>query len=131
MYKNHLYFDENPNGKLFNERFNDVRIDDENKLVLGNSYEIFLNEKYLGKARIVALKDFMFQNLSDVLSYLTGGTPLKIFVAKLKNAHQNETFEWNTKLYHLIMEWQERDLDNQAEAIHQWWNQVFTQKQTA
>ena len=124
MFKNHIYFDENPNGKLFNECFNDLRLDGD-KLKLGAEYEVFLQEQYMGRAVIVGLKQFTYQHLTDVMTLLTTGDSLPMYVAKLKQQHPEQELEWNTPLYHIILKWVMRDHDNQAAFLHKYWTAVY------
>ena len=118
-----LHYSDNPNGKLFNDRFNDLRVDNIEALELGEEYAIFLNNKYLGSAILIAKREIKMLHIGDILSYMHDGSPVSILSKKLKL--HNPDIAMDTPLAHIVLEWDKRYIENQSLAIHNWWTKTF------
>lgn len=70
-------------GKIFNDQFGTVRLHQPERFVPGASLQVLLNSQVLGVAQIVAVREFQFKQIRDVLSYLDTGKPASYLASEL------------------------------------------------
>lgn len=118
-------FSSNPHGKLFPAFFQDVRLRDEEKYLLGNVHEIILNRKLLGVAKVVAVRSFRFSNLNDTFSFMNCGKHAAYQAAMLEKFYVHETkMEADTPLVQVVWHWEEREMELFEFLLKEWWQKI-------
>lgn len=123
-----ISFTTNPNGKLFNDHFGDIRLADADKYYNGNTLEIRLKNQMLGIAQIMASREFRFNQISDVLSYLNIGKPAAYQADLLKRYYQQEaSFTSDARFVHIILKYTYQNLNAHAAFLQDWWQTKLQQ----
>jgi hypothetical protein len=120
---NQILFTENNNGRLLNDFFSDVRLKrDVEEMIPGAEYDVYLTDTYLGKVTVAARRDFKFLHLSDALSYLQSGQPIKIYAGQL---HELYHPEMDTEFAHVVLGWTKRHKENQLTTLHRYYQRAL------
>jgi hypothetical protein len=119
-------FTSNPNGKLFMDHFNDVRLYDEQRHVVGVEEEVWLRNHYMGIISIQVVLPFKFQQIRDVLGFTIYGKPAHYLAAMLKKFYPKETTDENINdavFVHMVKHWKKRNMPVQDKLIADWWKE--------
>lgn len=123
-----ISFTNNPNGKLFNDNFSDIRLADGEKYYPGNNLEVRLKNQLLGIVQVMATRDFKYNQISDVLSYLNIGKPAAYQADLLKRYYMNvETLTNDTRLTHIVFKYIYQNIDLHAALLKDWWKNKLQQ----
>jgi hypothetical protein len=121
---NQIHFSHNWNGRLFLDHFSDVRIPDDDRFVVGNQLEVVLNRKVIGVVKIVAVREFRFKQITDVLSYLICGRNAAYLAEIIRRFYaQDHKLHAETVLVHLVFHYTSRDIPNQSTLLQEWWRE--------
>ena len=102
---NTLKFTSNWNNKLACPAFGTVRLDNEEKYGLGRRFQVWLNGRELGRARVVSYKRFHFDTLNDALAYLDTGHDAAYLRAVLGKMYPLTA--WDRQLLcHVVLVWE-------------------------
>lgn len=116
-------FQQNYNGKLFCQCFNDVVLNTQQYQV-GQTYTLTLKGLELGKVQVVALHVFPFQKISDPISFLTTGKPA-VYLAQLLRRGAYTATATIPELLHIVFQYQERNITNHQQLLQAWWKEVL------
>lgn len=113
-------FTSNPNGKLFNDCFGDIRLFNYSFQV-GTECEICFRGQFLGYAKIEVARSFTFSRLNDAVSFLNCGRCAP-YQASLLNRYYNggKMLDPDTHLQHLVFSWIQRT-EEQDILMKDWW----------
>ena len=126
---NQLNFSSNPHGKLFLEFFQDCRLQDEEKYLIGNVFEIVLRGKLLGVAKIVALRPFVYGKIADTFSFMNCSKHAAYQAAVLNKFYQHEcVLQPDTRLVQIVFQYTERNIEVQQGLLQEWWKKVLDQQ---
>lgn len=82
-----ITYSKNWNNKLSCEAFATVRLYEPNQFELGEIYEIICDDKLMGVAEIVALRELKLIELTDELAYLDAGCSADEMIAILRDIY--------------------------------------------
>lgn len=119
-------FSQNPNGKMFMDHFNDVRLFDAEKHVVGIEQEIWLRNHFMGITTIQAVVTFKFKNIRDLLAFTICGKPAHYLAALLKRFYPDQTKDdvlEETEFAHIVHHWKKRNMPVQDKLITDWWKE--------
>jgi len=121
-------FTSNPNGKLFNDIFGDIRLRS-NSFQAGTECEISYHGQFMGYAKIEVVRSFPFSKLNDAASYLNCGKPTP-YQASLLTRYYNggKMISAETIFQIIIFRWIERKMEAQNILIQEWWDSKQTNK---
>lgn len=114
-------FSSNPNGKLFMDHFNDVRLYDEAVHYAGAEQEIWLRNHFMGITTIKAVVTFEEKQIRDLLAFTIYGKPAHYLAAMLKKFYPQATAA--DKYVHLVHHWKKRNMPVQDKLIADWWRE--------
>lgn len=116
-----LDFTSNPNGKLFNDCFGDIRLRS-NSFLVGTECEITYRNQFIGHAKIEVARSFSFSKITDAVAYLNCGRPAG-YQRTLLNRYYNagKMLHDETILQHLVFRWITRH-QNQSILLKEWWD---------
>jgi len=115
-------FTSNPNGKLLNDFFGDIRLKSQ-AFFSETECEIFFKGNSLGFASIETIRNFPIARLSEAASLLNCGKPVAYQVALLNRFYNGgKPLAADTMLSHLIFTWTKRNIAAQAELIKEFWD---------
>jgi len=86
---NKILFSYNWNNKLDNKAFTTLRLHNPKKYIVGNVYDIELNEQPKGKAILDDKRTFSIDKLIDFVCYLDTGYSTKEAINILKRMYKN------------------------------------------
>jgi hypothetical protein len=116
-----IEFETNANGKLFMDTFGTIQFPDE-KYYDGNHLQVTLNGMSLGILKVVAVRPFQYNQIRDVLSYLECGKPAHYLAELIRRGNDpNKSLPAATQLYHVVLQYVKRDIDNQRPLLQEWW----------
>lgn len=111
-------FRNNFNGKLFNDVFGELMIDD---IRIGDEVSITYQNQELGIAEIVEIKTFPFSGLKNRVSFLNCGEYMPTQAAILNRYYnQGKTLPQNQEIKHVIFKYTKRNLPNLETKISEW-----------
>lgn len=113
-------FSSNPNGKLFMDHFNDVRLYNPDKHFIGAEHEIWMRNYMLGIGEVAAIITFKFQNIRDLLAFTIYGKPANYMAAMLKKFYPDT--EMDTVFAHMVFHYKKRNLNMQQPLMKDWWH---------
>lgn len=117
-----IKFTSNPNGKLFLDRFSDVRLYDASKHFVGNDFDVHLKNQSLGYIKVEALRVFSFNKITDLVSYLVAGKPAPYLAKMLRQYYHHEGAMTNdTQLVHLCFVYTQRNIELHEKLMKEWW----------
>ena len=113
-------FTNNPNGKLINDTFGDIRLKGE--FNVGDECLITLKGVEMGYATIEEIRIFSFSRLTNAASLINCGKPAH-YQAALLNRYYNrgEILPPDCLLAHIIFHYMVRNIDNQSAMLKEWW----------
>lgn len=120
-----VLFTTNFNGKLFSDTFSTVRDYDPEKFSLHAIHEIDYKNKQMGIAEIVAVREFKYKEIRDVLSFIECGRPPHYLASILHRyyAPHNQRMMPDKSLLHVVYQYRQRNLEMQSALIREWWNE--------
>lgn len=118
-----LEFTRNDNSKLFLEYFSRIFFLDEEKFKQGEQFEIMFKGQCMGVAEVVAVRNFQFKHLSDVLAFIDMGKPVQYLAAAIKQ--QEPQTQPDTELMHVVFRYIARNLELQGTLLMNWWTEVY------
>lgn len=123
-------FTSNPNGKLFNHRFSDIRLSDQEKYAVGNILAVQLSSKELGYVKVISFREFEFRQINDTVAYLNCGQPAA-YQAELLTRYYFTTckLQPRTKMIQIVFEYTQRDLQQHKYLMQEWWNDLVENSQ--
>lgn len=113
-------FSENFNGKLFCDRFCDVRINNQ-FYYEGQFCNIFCKSINMGVAKIISVRPFRYSKITDSLSYQVVGKPAP-YLAHIMKCMNGNKVEEDLMLTQIIFEYTNRDYEIQSELLNDWWH---------
>lgn len=116
-----LTFSQNWNGKLFNDCFGDIRLHDPQLYIVGHQVEVIEKSMYHGIAEIVAVRNFKYRQIRDVLAFLNVGKPAH-YQAELIKRFSGFNLNEETLLDHIVLRYVERQKETQSNLMQLWWN---------
>jgi hypothetical protein len=117
-----ITFTTNPNGKLFNDNFSDIRLADGEKYFPGNSLEVKLKNHALGIVQIMACREFKYNQITDVLAYLNIGKPAAYQADLLRRYYANvETLTNDSRLVHIVFKYTWQNISAHQTLLQDWW----------
>ncbi len=120
-----IKFTSNPNGKLFLPFFMDVRLFDEEKYMAGNVLEVALNNKVLGLAKVMAVKNFRYAHLNDTFSFMNCGKHAAYQAELLRRYYVHELdMKPDTQLMQIVFKYQERNIELFEFLLKEWWQKI-------
>lgn len=119
-----MKFTSNPNGKLFPNVFQDVRMPNE-KYTVGNVLQILYRSQTLGYAKVVAERTFPYNRLVDTFSFMNCGKHAAYQASIISNMYaSNYNLKPDTRLVHVVMQWTERNTELFESMLTEWWQGV-------
>lgn len=88
-----IKFSYNWNNKINCKCFTTLRIQNNQKYVIGNKYKIYLKEAYIKTVIIVDIKYFYIKNINDYIGYLDTGYSGIETIAILKKMYPKVDFK--------------------------------------
>lgn len=120
-----INYSDNNNGKLFLPFWQDARLHDEEKYVVGETFEVLLKRKRLGYAKIVAVKTFKFSNITPTFSFMNCGRHPAYLAAMLKNFYVHEgPVDSDTRFDQVVFHWTEREMELFEDLLKEWWQKI-------
>lgn len=121
-----LDFTTNPNGKLFNDIFGDIRLYS-HAFAEGTECEVYYKEQRLGTAVIETMRTFPFSRISDVVAYLNCGHPAP-YQAALLNRYYNggKMLAADAVLSHMVLRYTSRNMETQNILMKHYWEELQT-----
>lgn len=120
-----INYSDNNNGKLFLPYWQDARLHDEEKFVVGETFEVLLNGKRLGYAKVVAVKTFRFCNLTPTFSYMVCGFHPAYLAAMLKKYYLHDgPITPDTRFDQVVFHWAEREIEIFEVLLKDWWQKI-------
>ena len=118
-----INFTHNYNGKLFQECFGSVQLQDLERFKIGNQFTCMYNGRNMGDIIVVAVKPFLFKYITDVLSYIECGQPAHYLAELMRQeaSGQKEKIDPMTILQHVIFSYTERNTDMHTFLLKEWW----------
>ncbi len=117
-----LDFTTNPNGKLFQDVFIDIRMASQ-AYTEGAPVKIVYKGIELGEARIEEVTAFNCGTLSNVTSFLNCGRSAA-YQRTLISRYYNKGYPADYLLLNiLVLRWDRRDMQAQSALIQQWWDE--------
>jgi hypothetical protein len=114
-------FSSNPNGKLLNDHFGEIRLKSAS-LCSETECEILFKHQSIGFANITSIRNFPINRLSDAAAYLNCGKSAAYQVALLNRYYNGgKPMPPDTMLSHLILSWTKRDIPAQEELFKDFW----------
>lgn len=84
-----IKFSTNWNNKLDCKCFTTIRLNNDKKYRVGEIYDIYLNEKYLGKAELIEKRKIHLQKINNFIAYLDTGYSAAKCKDMLKRMYKN------------------------------------------
>lgn len=120
-------FSSNPNGKLFQDYFGDIRLPDE-KFTVGNTMDVYFKSNNIGRVQIVATKDFKICNLTDSLSLINIGKHARYQVDLLNRYYATAKLNGESIMRYVVFKWVVRDLQYHQSLLQEWWQSKVDQQ---
>lgn len=99
-----LNFGYNWNGKLNCNCFTTIRLHNEKRFYPGARFEITLENRPKGSAKVLQIKPFLFDKLNEFTARIDTGYPLEDCKKMLKQMYKNEPLlNWQTQLFDLVL----------------------------
>lgn len=123
-----INFTSNPNGKLFTDRFAEIRLGGM-PYIQDAEFEANYRGQLLGTVKIESIKRFKFIELSNTDCLLAFGK-MASDQAAILNRHYNagEMLPHDLVFYFIIFQYTERCLETQSILIKEWWASKQTNK---
>ena len=99
---NVIKFSYNWNNKICCKCFTTLRIEDNQKYIIGNKYKITLKEKYIKSVEIIDIRCFKINNIGDYIGYLDTGYSGVETIAIIKKMYPKVDFSI-ISLYFILM----------------------------
>lgn len=116
-----INFSDNANGKLFPDRFGDIRMLDD-KFSAGNHLDVYLRGKELGTVKVLGAKVFSWKRLTDILSYINCGHGAAYQSRLLHNFYGKQyKISPDTQFMYVVFEWVHRNIPAQDALMEDWW----------
>lgn len=116
-----INFTSNPNGKLFNDIFGEIRLRD-SKHLLFNEFQLEYRGQVLGTALVEFVSRISVGHLSDSICLLTTGKTALQEMTELNRRHNfGKELPPHTLLHLLIFRYTERNIENQNILMKDWW----------
>jgi hypothetical protein len=104
---NIIRFSYNWNNKLAGKAFSTIRLTNQDKYKIGETYEVFLTqnkeEKFLCLAEIAEIKHFRLANLNAFMSYLDTGYPPNECTRMITTMYKNKVKDWSKQWLSFIL----------------------------
>lgn len=110
-----LNFTENLNNKLNCNHFTIMRRHNPIKYCVGAIFRVHLNGKYKGRAKIIGVRSFELDKITDFVSYLDMGCRAEVCRAKIKQAYKKYPYiKWETELLDFcLLEYDKKECEPQ------------------
>lgn len=120
-----IEFSENWNGKLLLDVFTTIRLENPDKYIQGNVYEVMLRGDLLGRAKLSMIHYFFYKNLNERTARIDTGKSLH-YLQTLLNRFYGPMIP-DRKLCLLFFEWTERRCQGQTTLIQKHWERCKKQ----
>lgn len=117
-------FTTNANGKLFNDRFSDIRFFESAKYKENIILQALYNSREFGYVKVISMRLFSFSQINDPISFLNCGKYAAQQADLLRREYAKEfdsEIMPGTKLVQVIFEYVQRDLEQQQYCLQDWW----------
>lgn len=103
-----LTFSANWNNKLLCRSFTTIRLIRDVPFKKGQIVDIYRDQYFKGKAKIIDLKCIEFSKINDWMAWIDAGVSLKDFVILFKSFYKNQPqIDWETqKVYYMLLAWE-------------------------
>ncbi len=100
-----IYFSQNWNGKLDCNFFTTLRLQNDNKYIVGESYEIVVKKVPFCVAKIVEVRYILLDDINDWVARLDTGYNADNCKVLLRTMYKHKNIDWRTqKLAYLMLE---------------------------
>lgn len=93
MHTDKIKFSYNWNNKLQNKAFTTLRLHNPNKYIVGNVYEIEINDNTKGLATLQDVRVLRIDQLNDFICYLDTGYNREQTITMLQRMHKNTNIQ--------------------------------------
>lgn len=115
----------NYGGRLFQDTFSQVFLEDDELFVPGKLHQISLASNELGTAEVMAVRKFNYRDIRDSISYLITGQPSYYLAGQLcKEYNSGKVLPNDTILVHVVYQWRHRNHEIQQYFLQEWWKEV-------
>jgi hypothetical protein len=116
----------NWNGNWFLNNFGIVCLHNPEKYKLGNRLEVMLKNQNIGIIEVVAVKQFHYKNITDVLGYINAGKPAFYLADCLKRKYSGKVnIKSDTLLNHVVCQYKYRNIELQTALLKEWWTDTI------
>jgi hypothetical protein len=98
-----IKFTYNWNGKLHCRDFTTIRLYNPNKYIIGQRYNIMLNDRELGDGVIAGISNFYLANLNEFMARIDTGYDRFKAAEMIKKMYSNKNIDWDKQLLSLIL----------------------------
>lgn len=95
MYR--LNFSTNWNNKLYCKCFTTVRLYNSKRYYKGAEFEVFIQNKSLGKARVKGVRMIYLDELDNYITMLDTGYPVDLAKGIFERMYKNKVTDWRTQ----------------------------------
>lgn len=112
-------FNNNHNGKLFNDVFGEIML--RNEINIGDEFSIVLKGLEMGTARVEEIRFFPFSRLSNAASLINCGQPTPYQAAMLNRYYnQGKLLPPDQQIAHVIFRYTKRNIENLELKLTEW-----------
>ncbi len=115
-------FTQNWNGKLFLDTFGDIRIHNPVIHYVGSEVEVTLKGIAIGIVRIVAVKTFPANLITEVAAWINIGHPAAYQAELLRRFYSSsDRYKPDMMLDYMALSYTFRNIENQTSLLEDWW----------
>lgn len=101
--RNVLKFSQNWNNKLSCPYFTTMRLKDDNRFHIGETYDIVLKDQLLCHADIVDITHFFLKDINNFVAGLDTGYPAKQCQVMIATMYKNYNIDWDKRMLSLLL----------------------------
>jgi hypothetical protein len=92
-----LNFSYNWNNKLHNNAFTSLRLHNDSKYIVGDTYEIVQKDEQLGKATLIEKRVLLLDKITPFISFLDTGYDVAEMIKIIKTMYKNKNIDWENQ----------------------------------
>ncbi len=115
-----INFSYNWNNKLNCNSFTTIRLEDNEKYIIGKLYQILLNKTINSDANIISIKSFYLTQLNDFIAYIDTGYNKEECTKIMKTMYKNVNFQTKKLSFILLLKtksWQVKETKASQKSI--------------
>lgn len=101
--RNEINFSQNWNNKLTGRYFTTLRLKDESRFIIGETYSILLLRHHITFADIVDIKHLFLRDINEYVAGLDSGYSADEFRSMLIKMYKNHNVDWQRRQLSLIL----------------------------